>query len=39
VTVLSFFTGGPGGDEPHASLRMYNALPPGDDLFSAGARW
>ena len=39
VTVLSFFTGGPGGDEPHASLRMYNALPPGDDLISAGARW
>jgi ribonuclease H / adenosylcobalamin/alpha-ribazole phosphatase len=39
VTVLSFFTGGSAGDEPRASLRMYNALPPGDDLFSAGARW
>jgi ribonuclease H / adenosylcobalamin/alpha-ribazole phosphatase len=39
VTVLSFFTGGSGGDEPRASLRMYNALPPGEDLFSAGGRW
>ena len=39
VTVLSFFTGGRGGDEPHASLRMYNALPPGNDLFAAGPRW
>ena len=39
VTVLSFFTGGPGGDEPHASLRMYNALPPGNDVFAAGTRW
>jgi ribonuclease H / adenosylcobalamin/alpha-ribazole phosphatase len=39
VTVLSFFTGGSGGDEPRASLRMYNALPPGNDLFAAGTRW
>jgi ribonuclease H / adenosylcobalamin/alpha-ribazole phosphatase len=39
VTVLSFFTGGQGGDEPHASLRMYNALPPGNDVFAAGPRW
>ncbi|HEX5967212.1 MAG TPA: bifunctional RNase H/acid phosphatase [Intrasporangium sp.] len=39
VTVMSFFTGGRGGDEPHASLRMYNALPPGNDLFAAGTRW
>jgi ribonuclease H / adenosylcobalamin/alpha-ribazole phosphatase len=39
VTVLSFFTGGRGGDEPHASLRMYNALPPGNDVFAAGPRW
>ena len=39
VTVLSFFTGGSGGDEPWASLRMYNALPPGNDLFAAGTRW
>jgi probable phosphoglycerate mutase len=39
VTVLSFFTAGRGGDEPHASLRMYNALPPGNDVFAAGPRW
>jgi probable phosphoglycerate mutase len=39
VTVLSFFTGGSGGDEPRASLRMYNALPPGNDVFAAGTRW
>ena len=39
VTVLSFFTGGRSGDEPHASLRMYNALPPGNDVFAAGPRW
>ena len=23
----------------HASLRMYNALPPGNDVFAAGPRW
>ncbi|HET7194532.1 MAG TPA: bifunctional RNase H/acid phosphatase [Nocardioides sp.] len=39
VTVLSFFTGGRGGDEPHASLRMYNALPPGYDVFASATRW
>ncbi len=39
VTVLSFFTGGSEGDEPRASLRMYNALPPGNDVFAAGPRW
>jgi broad specificity phosphatase PhoE/ribonuclease HI len=39
ITVLSFFTGGSGGDEPRASLRMYNALPPGNDVFAAGTRW
>jgi probable phosphoglycerate mutase len=39
VTVLSFFTGGRGGDEPHASLRMYNALPPGNDVFASATRW
>ncbi|HET8961019.1 bifunctional RNase H/acid phosphatase [Nocardioides sp.] len=39
VTVLSFFTGGSAGDEPRASLRMYNALPPGNDVFAAGPRW
>ncbi|MGZ4450387.1 MAG: bifunctional RNase H/acid phosphatase [Nocardioides sp.] len=38
VTVLSFFTGGPGGDQPTASMRMYNALPPGHDAFTQ-QRW
>ncbi|NYD41443.1 bifunctional RNase H/acid phosphatase [Nocardioides panaciterrulae] len=39
VTVLSFFRGGPDGTEQRASLRMYNALPPGSDPFSSPARW
>lgn len=36
VTVLSFFRGGEDGSEQRASLRMFNALPPGNDAFSAG---
>ncbi|MFC4786513.1 bifunctional RNase H/acid phosphatase [Nocardioides sp. MAHUQ-72] len=39
VTVLSFFRGGRDGSEERASLRMYNALPPGNDVFGAGGRW
>jgi broad specificity phosphatase PhoE/ribonuclease HI len=39
VTVVSFFRGGRDGTEERASLRMYNALPPGNDAFSSGARW
>ena len=39
VTVLSFFRGGKDGTEDRASLRMYNALPPGNDVFSQGGRW
>jgi probable phosphoglycerate mutase len=39
VTVLSFFRGGEDGSEQRASLRMFNALPPGNDVFSAGGRW
>ena len=39
VTVLSFFRGGKDGTEERASLRMYNALPPGNDVFAAGGRW
>ena len=39
VTVLSFFRGGKDGTEDRASLRMYNALPPGNDMFSEGGRW
>ncbi len=39
VSVVSFFRGGKDGSEPRASLRMYNALPPGNDVFSEGGRW
>ena len=39
VTVLSFFRGGKDGAEDRASLRMYNALPPGNDVFAEGGRW
>ena len=39
VTVLSFFRGGKDGTEDRASLRMYNALPPGNDVFTEGGRW
>jgi probable phosphoglycerate mutase len=39
VSVVSFFPGGEDGAEPHASLRMFNALPPGNDVFSGAARW
>jgi probable phosphoglycerate mutase len=38
VSVVSFFLGGQGGDEPRGSLRMFNALPPGSDAFGSG-RW
>lgn len=39
VSVVSFFLGGKDGTEPRASLRMYNALPPGNDVFAEGGRW
>ncbi|MCW2794162.1 MAG: Phosphoglycerate mutase [Nocardioides sp.] len=39
VTVVSFFLGGRDGTEPRASMRMYNALPPGNDAFASGVRW
>ncbi|MCW2765854.1 MAG: Phosphoglycerate mutase [Nocardioides sp.] len=39
VTVVSFFQGGRDGTEPRASMRMYNALPPGNDAFSNATRW
>ncbi len=39
VTVLSFFRGGADGAEQRASLRMYNALPPGADPFTSQTRW
>lgn len=35
VTVLSYFDGGPDGQELRASMRMFNALPPSRDVFSA----
>jgi probable phosphoglycerate mutase len=39
VSVLSFFTGGSDGTEPRASMRMYNALPPGNDVFGGPKNW
>ncbi len=39
VTVVSFFAGGKDGKEPRASMRMYNALPPGNDVFSSATHW
>jgi ribonuclease H / adenosylcobalamin/alpha-ribazole phosphatase len=39
VSVLSFFLGGKDGTEERASLRMFNALPPGNDPFGGPQRW
>ncbi|HEU4811348.1 MAG TPA: bifunctional RNase H/acid phosphatase [Nocardioides sp.] len=39
VSVLSFFLGGRDGTEPRASMRLYNALPPGNDPFGGAQRW
>ena len=39
VSVLSFYAGGQDGSEARASMRMYNALPPGNDVFGTAARW
>ncbi|MFC5177221.1 bifunctional RNase H/acid phosphatase [Nocardioides taihuensis] len=39
VSVLSFFAGGPDGREPRASLRLFNALPPGESPFGERDRW
>nr|WP_246416719.1 bifunctional RNase H/acid phosphatase [Nocardioides luti] len=39
VSVVSFFTGGRDGTEQRASMRMFNALPPGNDAFSGAVRW
>ena len=39
VSVVSFFLGGKDGTEQRASLRMFNALPPGNDAFSDDQRW
>lgn len=39
VSVVSFYTGGKDGAEARASMRMYNALPPGNDAFSGDQHW
>ncbi len=39
VSVVSFYTGGKDGSEARASMRMYNALPPGNDAFGGAQRW
>jgi broad specificity phosphatase PhoE/ribonuclease HI len=39
VSVVSFFAGGRDGTEPRASLRLFNALPPGDSPFGERDRW
>ncbi len=39
VSVVSFFGGGKDGQEPRASMRMFNALPPGSDVFDPAQRW
>jgi broad specificity phosphatase PhoE/ribonuclease HI len=37
VTVLAFYGGGEDGSEPRASMRMYNSLPPGREVFTTPA--
>jgi broad specificity phosphatase PhoE len=37
VSVLAFYGGGEHGTEPRASMRMYNSLPPGREVFTAPA--
>jgi broad specificity phosphatase PhoE/ribonuclease HI len=39
VSVLSFFLGGKDGTEERASMRMFNALPPGNDPFGGPQHW
>jgi probable phosphoglycerate mutase len=39
VSVVSFFTGGPDGTQPRSSLRLFNALPPGESPFGERDRW
>ena len=38
VTVLAFYAA-EGGRGPHSSMRMYNALPPGNDPFGSDSKW
>lgn len=37
VTVLAYYSDG--DEQPRSSMRMYNALPPGNDVFGAGSGW
>ena len=39
VSVVSFYTGGKGGDEPRASMRLYNAVPTEIQGISDPSRW
>ena len=39
ISVLSFFLGGKDGTEERASMRMFNALPPGNDPFGGPHHW
>ena len=39
VSVVSYFLGGKDGTEQRASMRMFNALPPGNDAFGGAQRW
>ena len=39
VSVLSFFLGGKDGTEERASMRLFNALPPGNDAFGGPQHW
>jgi probable phosphoglycerate mutase len=39
VSVVSFFLGGKDGTEQRASMRMFNALPPGNAAFGGAQRW
>ena len=39
VTVVSFFTGEEDGSGPRASLRLYNAVAPSENLFADESRW
>ncbi|MFC6286798.1 bifunctional RNase H/acid phosphatase [Nocardioides sp. GCM10027113] len=39
VSVLSFYTAGPDGRGPRASMRLFNALPPGNEVLTGAPRW
>jgi probable phosphoglycerate mutase len=39
VSVVSFYTGGQGGDEPRASMRLYNAVPTEVQGIAGPSRW